>query len=59
MKVGDLVWVEWREQRDGEHTVGPAIILGEVREHRVFRILCNGKEELMHADYLEALNESR
>ena len=57
MKVGDLVWVEWREQRD-DHTVGTAIILGEVKEH-VFRILCNGKEELMHTDYLEALNESR
>ena len=57
MQVGDLVWVEWREERDA-HVVGAAIIVAEVT-NRVFRILFNGEQHLMHADYLEAISASR
>ena len=57
MQVGDLVWVEWREERDA-HVVGAAVIVAEVT-NRVFRILFNGEQHLMHADYLEAISASR
>ena len=57
MKVGDLIWVEWREERDA-HVVGAAVIVAEVT-NRVFRILFNGEQHLMHADYLEAISASR
>ena len=57
MKVGELVWIEWRTHR--EHPfVGPALILKD-EGHDFFVVLCKGKERLMHTDYMEAINESR
>ena len=56
MQVGDLVWVEWREERDA-HVVGAAIIVAAATP--LFLILFNGEQHLMHADYLEAISASR
>ena len=57
MKVGELVWVEWRN-RQYDPVVGSALILKD-EGHDFFWVLCMGEERLMHTDYMEPINESR
>ncbi len=56
MQVGDLVWIARLEAED--RMVGSAVIVKN--EGRGFyKILLQGRTLLMHADYMEVVNESR
>jgi hypothetical protein len=57
MRVGELVWVEWRCCQY-DPVVGSALILKD-EGYDFFWVLCMGKERLMHTDYMEPINESR
>ena len=56
MQVGDLVWIARLEADD--RMVGSAVIVKN--EGRGFyKILLQGRTLLMHADYMEVVNEGR